>query len=311
MWNVADLSEYRKELERNLSVIKDIVNDRMSSIYPCLSKRLTSYRASCGKRLCFMLEYARNYGADDRQFISYDSYRGYECALSYDTMITQYGGSVETWYHTVRFFSSVGLLYVHKPDNHEKGNTPAQMYSVTRARERASKTHKKARSVNWYSFPRYSEKRLAEAEERCVCLQGISMSSMNKDALRDALGEKIANTAADTVFQMSPETEKEREVIKSIIAEQIERDGYTTPTRVLRSVEEKIINEPVNVDDDIFNVDLVVENEKIRKHIRWTWKAYQKKLFEGMQLVYSSPTGSEREAYKLSDKKWIIRHIKK
>lgn len=296
-------------LKNNKSIADKFIRKQMGE-YPYLSKRLSAYNGSMGKKLSQILEYAISYGKEvDSQPISYHAFRGYEYMLSFQRMSGLYRGSLETWYSNISMLLALGLLYVHKPERHAADeNTPAQNYSVQRALQRSSQTHMKTSPCHWYRFFPYTPERLAEAERRSEKLKDVSVGKINKDVVRDRLGYIIANTAFDTPFNMSSDTETERAVIENVIASQIEAEGYTTKDRVLLAVIEAFLGEPEGeLFDECIDDEALKEDQRIRSHIAYTWKAYQNKLFDDMGLSYSASTSAEREAYGLTNKRWIIR----
>lgn len=325
MLNVATISEYRRELEKNRQVLQNILSGALSTAYPHLSKRLCSYSASLGKKLDNILSYAISYGQNEEEFISKaDGYRGYECMLSYDSMVKLYGGSCDTWWKGVQMLAALGLLYIHKPDMHDGddnhssyGNTPAQEYSLNRARKKSASSGIRYRAVNWYSFPKYTETMLAEVERRAAALADIKMGSIDKDCVRYFLGEAVANIAYDTPFGMSDNTTACREVIRQVVEAQIMERGYTTPYAVLREAYDQTIGEdveePETADEDKDIWSAIQDNrqlragERSRKRIEKVWNGYRTLLFDEMGLKYSAPTKAEKEAFQLHNGSWIIR----
>lgn len=325
MLNVATISEYRRELEKNKQVLQDILSGALSTAYPHLSKRLCDYRASLGKKLGSILSYAISYGQNEEEFISKaDGCRGYECMLSYDSMVKLYGGSCDTWWKGMQMLAALGLLYIHKPDMHDGddnnssyGNTPAQEYSLNRARKKSASSGVRHRPVNWYSFPKYTERMLAEAERRAAALEGIRIGSINKDVIRDRLGDVVANNAYDTPYGISGETEAYREVIRQVIEAQILEHGYTTPSAVLMEAYDQTagedVEEPTAADEerDIWSAieddRQLRAGERGRKRLKRAWDGYRSSLFAEMGLKYSAPTKAEKEALQLHSGSWIIR----
>lgn len=326
MLNVSNLSEYRTELKKNRQIIQDILGN--GSAYPALSKRLGAYNASLGRKLDSILCYAMKYGAEDEaQFISREQgVRGFECMLSFETMVKLYGGSVETWWRSIQMFATLGLLYIRKPDMHEpmsednpNGNTPAQEYSRERARIKAKKDKPGIKPVNWYSFPRYTKGVLAEAEKRAEALKGLSIGSINKDAVRDRLEARIADTAYDTPFGISDHVQAYRGVIRSVIQAQLSQHGYTSPEAVLKEAYQQIAGEdmaeadaaktaePEDIWDGAFDADKAKQEARIRATLKRIWGAYRPQLFIELGLMYSAPTKEEMEAFQFQSKGWIIR----
>lgn len=326
MLNVSNLSEYRAELKKNRQIIQDIIGN--GSEYPTLSKRLGAYNTSLGRKLDSILSYAIEYGTEDEaQFISREyGARGFECMLSYETMVKLYGGSVETWWNSIQMLSSLGLLYIRKPDMHKpmsednpNGNTPAQEYSRERARIKAGKDKPGIKPVNWYSFPRYTKGVLAEAEKRAEALKGLSMGSINKDAVRDRLEARIADTAYDTPFGISEHVQVYRGVIRSVMQNQLSQHGYTRPEAVLKEAYQQISGEDMaeadaakmeeseDIWDGAFDADKAKQEARIHATLKRVWGAYRPQLFVELGLKYSAPTTLEREQWKLVSTNWIIR----
>lgn len=324
MLNVATISGYRRELKKNKQVLQEILSGALSTAYPQLSKRLCDYRASLGKKLDSILSYAISYGQNEEFISKADGCRGYECMLSYERMVELYGGSIETWWHSVQMLSVLGLLYIHKPDMHDGddslspyGNTPAQEYSLNRAKEKSASSGIRHRAVNWYSFPRYSEKVFAEAERRAAALEGIGIGSINKDVVRDRLGDAVANIAYDTHYGISKETAGYRAVIRQVVEAQILERGYTTPSAVLMEAYAQTagedVEEPTAADEERDIWSAIEDNkqlraaEKGRKRLKRAWKVYRPILLDEMGLKYSAPTKAEKEALQLHSGSWIIR----
>lgn len=324
MLNIKTKAEYHRKLEKDRQELQSVIKGS-STAYPCLRKRLCSYNGSLGKKLDIILSYAISYGQEEGQFISVeDGYRGYECMLSYERMVELYGGSIETWWHSVQMLSVLGLLYIHKPDMHDGddslspyGNTPAQEYSLNRAKEKSASSGIRHRAVNWYSFPRYSEKVFAEAERRAAALEGIGIGSINKDVVRDRLGDAVANIAYDTHYGISKETAGYRAVIRQVVEAQILERGYTTPSAVLMEAYAQTagedVEEPTAADEERDIWSAIEDDkqlraaEKGRKRLKRAWKVYRPILLDEMGLKYSAPTKAEKEALQLHSGSWIIR----
>lgn len=309
------VNSWKEELRKNYETLQRLLSSE-DMIFPALQKRLKGYNASLGRKLGNLLQYAIAYGTeDDRQFISRDDgCRGYEFACSFEMMTRLYKGSCETWSRSVLTLSALGLIYQHKPDMHDEGyNTPAQQYSVERAAQRSEETGRKMHPVTWYSFPRYTDRVLREAEGRAQQLSSVSTGRINKDSIRDKLGSDRANIAADTPFRMRESTQDLREVLKDIAASMIEQDGYTTEQAIKRTARKKLLP-VIEIPDgqDLFSLSDDIAKAMVRvgyeeKNIERALKAYLPQMLEECGWKNSRPTTEERERLGLTSWAWIIR----
>ena len=327
--------EYRALIEWNIRELDGLLSgdEELSYIweYPVLFKRLTARgRYSIGYKLKHILEYLSEYGKkDQRQILSYSQYRGYEMALSQDMMVNMWGGGKPTWWNAVNVLCTLGLLERHIPDrDSDNSNTPAQAYSVKRAKKATKRRNaeiaaeqaaitaantdilfddngeydaqpvlsklyslsklskKQYRACTWYRVKKYDDGLLAEAERRAKAIETIPNSGLNKDAVRDALGDKIANHAFGTGFSMGRETRKQREQLEWTLRVQLSYMGYTYPDSLLK--------------------EAAAKGGFTRWQLEHAYKAYRATLFKRLNVEYRMPTTEERERWRLRSKRYII-----
>lgn len=291
MKNVSSYTEYQAELRRNIETLENILDPSKPTEYPYLALRLRRY--SLGWRLDKILRYCAEYEQDEeeKRFVSYDSEygRGYEVPMSYGYLSKLDGSSKEVWWRNINYLCVLGLIYRHKPDTDAKRNTPAQNWSYLHAFEKSFSDEAgiEYKPDSWYSFPRYADSVLREADRRAELLKDVGTSRLSKNVARDILGEHVANTAYGNGFPMSSRTEKQRKVLFETLQEMVSAKGYAYPVDLINLAR---MNSPYS-------------NSQLRK----AYVEYRDKLFEELNCEYVPTGDAEREAYGLIGKTWIIK----
>ena len=317
MKNVVSYPHYLKELRHNVEVLEQLLNPAIPTKYPYLAMRLRKTRkyrvkrkikeyreTSLGGRLMNLLEYFIQYkpGEEEKRYVSYDNEygRGFEMPCSYSYMIRLYGGTKETWWRNVNFLCVLGLMYRHKPDTDGETNTPAQEWSVKRAEGIAKVVNKRRKDDekkmviypdSWYSFPRYTDSVLREADRRAEVLKDVGTRQANKDLIRDMLGNDIANYAYGNGYPMSDFVEEHRELLRDALRVLLINRGFCYP--------EELILEAVRMG----------KNKHKYRHIAETYSHYRDILLPEMGCIYR-PTGkADRATFGITGNKWIITTI--
>lgn len=272
-------------LNDNLSTIVQLVESD-GSMYPHLTKELKARGAAKGQRLMQLTRSALAYdtsipGNPPNIEPTKDGGGIAHVKVSLAKLHALYGGSKSTWREYIARFCALGLLQQHKPGNHSpENNTAAENYSVKVAEEHDNGS----RAASWYTFPRYTPQRLAEADAKAERMKG---RPARKDAIRDALGDDIANRATDTRYGIHPNTVAQREALRTAVLTRIDANGYCYPA-------------------DAIAYALSASEGATEAEITETWGAYRKTLFDGEGLRYHRPSGADRQQYNLSDGKYII-----
>lgn len=293
MRNVTSYFHYRKELVSNSEILRQLLNPSEPTAFPYLALKLRAH--SLGRRLADILNYCIQYEQDDekKRFVSYDREhgRGYEVPLSYSYMCKMDGSSKEVWWRNVNFLCVLGLLYRHKPDTDAKRNTPAQEWSVRNADWKT--LHAADQDIamefkpdSWYSFPRYTESVLKEADRRAEALKNIGTCAANKDLIRDVLGERIANTAYGNGFPMGDKTAKQRELLAEALRRAIAEKGYCYPDELIAEAAER--------------------GKYWRGQVEKTYSHYRDILILEMGCVYRPVRKEDRNMPGITGKRWII-----
>ena len=272
-------------LNDNLRQVEQLVESD-GSMYPHLTKELKARGGAKGQRLMQLTRSALAYDTSipgnppniettkDGGGIAY-------VKLPRGKLKAQYGGSPETWANVINLFCALGLLKQKKPGNHSpENNTAAENYSVKVAEEHDNGS----RAASWYTFPRYKPQRLARADKRAEAMRG---RPARKDAIRDALGDDIANTTTDTRYSIHPETVAQRKALREAIITRIDATGYCYPA-------------------DAITDALSASEGATRAEIKQTWGAYRETLYDGEGLRYHRPSGADRQQYNLSKGDYII-----
>ena len=295
MNGVISYSNYIKELRANMDILSALLDPSEPTAFPYLAMRLRAYKNSLGSRLKAILEYCIEYkpGRQQKRHVSFDSEyeRGYEVPFAYSYMVKLYGGNKETWWRNVNFLCVLGLLYRHKPDTDAKRNTPAQEWSVRNADWKT--LHAADQDIamefkpdSWYSFPRYTESVLKEADRRAEALKNIGTCAANKDLIRDVLGERIANTAYGNGFPMGDKTAKQRELLAEALRRAIAEKGYCYPDELIAEAAE--------------------QGKYWRGQVEKTYSHYRDILIPEMGCVYRPVRKEDRNMPGITGKRWII-----
>lgn len=284
---------YIAELKANAAILDRLLNMAEATPYPYLVLRLRAN--SLGKRLADILSYCINYQQDEdkKRFVSYDGVygRGYEVPCSYSYMRSMDGSSKEVWWRNVNFLCVLGLIYRHKPDTDGERNTLAQEWSVRNADLKT--LHAADQGVrfeykpdSWYSFPCYDEDVLREAERRAEALNRVGISKLNKDLVRDLLGERIANDAFNNGFPISDRTQKQRRLLYDALSRAIDDKGYCYPD------------------------ELIAEAARMgnygRRQVEETYSYYRDMLLPELGCVYRPVGKPDRDRPGITGKRWII-----
>ena len=293
MKHVTSYSEYIAELETNVAILDRLLYSAEATPYPYLVLRLRRY--SLGRRLADILSYCIHYQQDEdkKRFVSYDGEygRGYEVPCSYSYMRSIDGSSKEVWWRNVNFLCVLGLIYRHKPDTDGNRNTPAQEWSVRNADLKTLHAADQGacfdfKPDSWYSFPRYSDGVLREAERRAEILNRVGTSKANKDLVRDMLGEYVANVAFGNGFQISDRTQKQRRLLYDALSRAIDDKGYCYPD------------------------ELIAEAARMgnygRRQVEETYSYYRNILLPELGCIYRPVGKPDRDKPGITGKRWII-----
>lgn len=312
MKNAESYTYYLEELRHNVAVLEQLLNPAEATRYPYLALRLRKTRkyrvkrnvkkyreTSLGGRLMNLLEYFIQYepGKEQKRFVSYDDEhgRGYEVPCSYSYMIRLYGGTKETWWRNINFLCVLGLIYRHKPDTDRERNTPAQEWSVKRAETIFDEVNKgrgadEKKMViypdSWYSFPRYTESILKEADRRAEALKAIGTGRINKDLVRDVLGGSVANVAFGNGFPMGTRTAKQRELLCEVLRERIAERGYCYPSELIAEAARR--------------------GNYWTRQVEQTYTHYRDVLLSEQGCVYRATGKADRERWGIAGRTWII-----
>lgn len=268
-------------LNDNLTTVVQLVESDGSE-YPHLTKELKARGAAKGQRLLQLTRSALAYDTSipgnppniDGGGVAY-------VKVSLAKLHALHGGSKSTWREYITRFCALGLLKQKKPDNHSpEKNTAAENYSVKVAEEHGNGS----RAASWYTFPRYTPQRLAEADAKAEQMQG---RPARKDAIRDALGDDIANRATDTRYGIHPDTVAQRKALRTAVLTRIDAKGYCYPADAIADA-------------------LSASEGTTEAEITETWKAYRETLCNGEGLRYHRPSGADRQQYNLSKGDYII-----
>lgn len=287
MKNTGSYSNYIKELKANAEILERLLNPAEPTAYPYLALRLRQY--GLGRRLANILSYCIQYkpGQREKHFVSYDGEHGrdYEVPCSYGYMMQLYGGTKETWWRNVNFLCVLGVIYRYKPRKGSKRNTPAQEWSIKRAEE---KTEKGGFFYpdSFYSFPRYTDSVLREADRRAEVLKDVGTCKANKDIVRDKLGEYVANVAFGNGFPMSDRTQKQRRLLYDALSRAIDDKGYCYPD------------------------ELIAEAARMgnygRRQVEETYSYYRNILLPELGCIYRPVGKPDRDKPGITGKRWII-----
>lgn len=299
-------------LNFDLEVVAQLLESDGSE-YPYLSKCLRQRGAAKGQRLMQLLREALAYDTSIPGNPPNIDGGGYAYVkLPRERLRAKHGGSPSTWNDAINLFCAIGFMIQHKPGNHSpENNTAAENYSVDVAEGKGNHS----RPATWYTFPRYRAEVLSEAERRA---EALKRTPAQKDAIRDAIGSDIANMATDTAYNIHPETEKQRETLRKAALARLDAYGYFYPADVLNdalSASDAIqAAEAAKEAEDMFTTDPETEKrirdaKRERRHYEQTWKQYLTPhgLLEAEHLTQPhKPTAAEREAYHLSNGKYIV-----
>lgn len=199
-----------------------------------------------------------------------------------------FGGSLETWAKTIPRLCVLGLIDSFKPklNGSKDRNTPEQQHSAERAIERGRKP------VTWYHVPEYTEALLVEAEMRAAALDPIR-GKLTKDGVRETLGADIANAAdGQTYYNMHPEAAERLGMLKEVLHELIDRNGYTTAEELAQTVYDRL--------------EQLAPGRHSMRRIMDTWNNCPA-LAEGMKI--GRPTKAEMQRFGLQTQRHIIRPV--
>lgn len=262
--------------EKNLSLLSSAEENGQ---YPNLFKLLNRYGGSCWHRLRQLYEYFA-----EQQRNGYGEYCEFhkvqEAFASFDELIKRYRGNKETWKSATFKLAAMGLLIIHVPDQDRRYNSARHIESIERAKAAGHRY-----PVTWYGIPEYTESLLEQANSRANNLQWIK----GKDGLRDILGVSEANRITGTGWNIHPDTDERRRVLKAALHDIISKNGYAYAEDVIAMAEKERLSEG--------------DGWRVRK----TWEEYKTILYFEMDMVYSRPNKEDKKKYKLETDKYIIK----
>lgn len=301
---------HKRELQDNLQILNNIVSGADAG-YPALRglfvTREGKTNALYNKLVC-LLDYALHFEDDGKRMER--TKRGWEWYASQNKLVELYGSNKETWGKAINKLSMLGLVGVFNPrmnEDGEKYNSPGQQYSADRAKQGAAMERVKAAMLDygyspeyvnglschpcrWYRILHYTDRLLKRADTLAPLVK--AGAARDKDAMRDAVGAKMANAITDTAYDIHPETYDRRDALEWMLGVWLRIDGYTTSKKVISETR---------------------EFEKWRGYTqdRWveTWKAYKPLLFEKLKLKEGKPSKAEKEKWGLNSDAWIIRSV--
>ena len=249
-------------------------------------------------------------------------------------LIADNHGGPGSWGNNIRAFCVLGLAYPYNPDRHGKKNAP-QVQHFRAAYEARRKTEdmrqyyrehpeekKSAKnSPTFYLIPRYSKKRLAEADRRAAILEGFSVGKWGMDAIRDALGNEAANCAFDVKYtQHGPATAEQRERLKMAALKRLYDDGYFYPADVLADVlsasdaiqaaeaARAEAGDIFDAYDEPLDLETYSEKKQRERHFTQTWEQYLTPfaLLREMRWTLCQPNDEERQRYNITGNTRIV-----
>ena len=291
---VVSESTYRKNIKDNITLLETAIE---GGEYPNLTEVFNARGRSLYRKLQVMLEYFNNYGHDIKQRMSYHEGRGWEMMLSYEVMTTLGAGKDnKTWEESIRKIGTMDMIRMFRPRTDEEYkylNTEVQQLSAERALASGRKP------VTWYHVPKYTKQRLKAADELAKAVK--AGAAIDKDSLRDELGEKQANRITDTGYPIHEQTENRRKALEISVKEKLKDDGYTTKQEVITFARYLYYTFEFEQGYSYYNDDWQ----------RWkdTYRAYKRQMLKTLGLKESRPSKAEKEKWGISGDGWIIRPI--
>ena len=305
-----ELKAYRVILRNNKNKLSSIKSDYLATKYPSLSLFFNQSRGNQFRKLDQLLQYFLDFKDDKEGNQHVDYEKPIKMFVSHRYLVKHYKGSRPTWAKYINCYCALGLLIKYIPQTDpEKAhlNTPVMQKSIEimhrkhEAEERAIEDFgfdvpiEDTNPITLYHVPTWTIEILKTANERAEFVMAHG-NNPNKEAIRDAYGDTIANAVTGTFHDRQSYTNERREAFDEALQYFINTQGYA----ILDDVYERALYALWKSYDPFRHAPFWVKGE---------WKSYYHDLLNDNGLKRSRPSKAEIIKFNLPGLKHIIRYV--
>ena len=255
-----------------------ILSKIMQSNYPAFSRYLDAYNHSKRYRIQCILDYIQQGGPAFYLEGIEQAGKSWIC-IPYNKLVGGYQGSTGTYASVINFMLLAGMLEKFDPT---RGDNAGEW--LAQSAGEYAKREGNRRPAIYYHLPAWNEATLARAEE-------LASDRRRLKTLLDMIdreGVTAAQDAYDTDRQEKKVVSEARLIMAEVVADQLNRNGYTTKKRIImgmRGTRRKCIK-------------AVVLRRLVDEYMRTFCLEYA--------LEYRRPTKEQREKWNLKTQTFIV-----
>lgn len=286
------LEKYKKQLDENAKIIKQVDNQKLPNLYWFLhtqkGKRLD--------RLICLIDVLRQLDEKKYRLLQRPNMWGGYCSVRY---LAEKGKEIAkdhlVWHSFVIQALALGLIYRHLPTIEEE--QAYKEYKQHKAKSNGfidESTTENERATSLLGVPLYTLERLMLADKQALKLRysRVSTYRISKEAVIQIWGQKIANTIYQDQRVEALESKKIAWGIVVTARELIKEKGYASKIELLN-------------DTALY----LWRTQGISRNWRYETEKYYQKLgrakLEENGIKYHPPSKQEMDEYDLKDRRWI------